>query len=619
MQRNTLAAGLFTALPGLFVAPTQAQEIPTLDAIVVTATRIPTPANELLSDVTVITAEEIAAQGHATLAQVLRGVHGLELNSSGGLGGQLNVHVRGTNANHLLVLVDGQRIGSATLGSTALEHLPLHAVERIELLRAPASSLYGMDAVGGVLQIFTRSGGGTGVTGAAAGVGAYGLRHGDVGVGIDAGALRLDLDVGHAENEGFSATNPKALFGAHNPDRDGYRNQSVNARLAYRWHEGQLALGLMDVRTRTEFDMGAPGDDYSRQALSSRTIELKQKPLPGWASTLRLGSGKDDMRSFGGAPSRFQTSQTQLGWENTLDAMGGRMLLGAEYLRQEVDSTTAFSVDAREVKSLFAGYGGRRGGHLIQVNARNDRNSQFGSRTTGALSYGYALGRGLRFHATLSTAFKAPTFNDLYFPFTDYSIPGVFTYTYAGNPDLRPERARNREIGAVWEQGGRSLRATLYRQRISDLIVASNGGADDFPVNVGAAEIDGAELAWKQTWGPWSLAGHVTFQSAKDDDSGLELPRRARRSGAISLAHDRDAWSWRAEWLVSGTRYDDLANSRSMAGYGLLNASLSYRAAPDWRVEARLDNFLDKDYEQAYGYNTPGRSLFVGVRYQPRR
>lgn len=620
MQRIPLAAGLCSALAGLFIAPARAQEIPTLDTIVVTATRIPTPAHELLADVTVITAEDIAAQGHATLAEVLRGVPGLELNSSGGLGGQLNVHVRGANANHLLVLVDGQRIGSATLGSTALENLPLRAMERIELLRAPASSLYGMDAVGGVLQIFTRGGGtGGGIGEAAVGAGAHGLRHADASLGIGGGPLRLDVSVGHVENEGFSATNPKALFGAHNPDLDGYRNQSANARLVYRWNQGQLALGVMDVRTRTEFDMGTPGDDYSRQTLAAQTLEYKQRWLPTWASTLRLGRGEDDMRSFGGAPSRFKTSQQQIGWENALEVPGGRVLLGAEYLRQEVDSSTAFSIDARQVSSLFGGYGGRRGGHLFQANLRNDRNSQFGSRTTGALSYGYKLAPGLRLQATLATAFKAPTFNDLYFPFTDYSIPGVFTYTYAGNPGLRPERARNGEIAAVWETGGRSLRATLYRQRISDLIVASNGTANDFPVNVGAAEIEGAELVWKQSWGPWSLAGHATFQNARDGSSGLDLPRRARRSGGLSLAHAGDAWSWRSEWLMSGSRYDDLANTRAMGGYGLVNASLVYRPARDWRVEARVDNLLDKNYEQAYGYNTPGRSLFVSLRYQPGR
>ncbi|MCP5279322.1 MAG: TonB-dependent receptor [Thiobacillus sp.] len=615
MQRTVLAA----LIAGLFSLPAWAQEAPLLGEIVVTATRIPTPARELLADVTVITEEQIDAYGHATMADLLRAVPGLELNASGGLGGQLNVHVRGTNANHLLVLVDGQRIGSATLGSTALEHLPLHAVERIELLRAPASSLYGMDAVGGVLQIFTRGGGkGTGLTGFSAGLGAHGLRHADVGLGVGDGPWRLDVSLGHAQNEGFSATNPKALFGAFNPDRDGYRNQSAQARLARRWSDGELSLGLMDVETRTEFDMGTPGNDYSRQALASQSLQLSQRLLPAWDATVRLGRGKDNMRTFGGAPSRFQTSQDQFTWENGLDAWGGKVLLGAEYLQQEVDSTTAFSVDARRIRSLFAGYGGHWGRHLLQVNARNDHNNQFGSRTTGAMSYGFEPRRGLRLHATLATAFKAPTFNDLYFPFTDYSIPGVFTYTYSGNPGLLPERSRNGELGLTWQEGKQSLRATLYRQRISDLIVASNGTSNDFPVNVGTASIDGLELAWQRDWGPWALGGHATFQAAEDSGSGLALPRRARRSGALSLARELGAWSWRGEWLLTGPRHDDLANSRALAGYGLLNLSLSHRTARDWRLEARLDNVLDKAYEQAYGYNTPGRSLFVGVRYQPQ-
>jgi len=614
MQHTKLAAALFAALSANALAnvktPPAAEY--TLDEIIVTATRIATPVRSVLADVTVLTAEQIAQSGSTSLAELMATVPGVEVTVNGGLGGNQNVRVRGSSANHFLVLIDGQRVSSATTGATALEHLPLHAIERVELVRAPASNLYGMDAVGGVMQVFTKQSAGRMTV--EAGLGAYGFRQASADLSSRFGAWQAALSAGHAENNGFSSASPKALYGAYDADRDAYRNDSLKASLGYDWNDGGVSLGILNVDTLTEFDDANAGADYSNQTLSSQTLRLRQTWGDGIKSSLHVGSSKDDLVTVSGNPSRFQTEQRQLTLENSLRLGRGDLLVGAEYLRQEVTATSNFTQRAREVKSLFAGYGLRTGRHSAQLNARQDDNSQFGAKTTGGLSYGYELQPGLRVHATAATAFKAPTFNDLYFPFTDYG--GGWTYT--GNPNLKPERARNLEVGVSQSRSSYSLSATLYRQRVADLILASSGAAADAPVNVGSAEIDGLELAGRQRLGAYTLETGLTWQSAVNSETHKELTYRANQFGFFRLGHQAGKTTWAAEIRFEGERFDDTSNTRKVAGYELFNVSMTHQLAKDWQLRMRLDNAFDRKYEQVYGFNTPGRSLFAFLRYTPK-
>jgi len=615
MQHTTLAAALLAALSANALANTQALLPPaefTLDEIVVTATRIPTPAREVLTDITVLTAHQILQSGATSLAELLATVPGVEVTVNGGLGGNQNVRVRGSSANHFLVLIDGQRLGSATTGATALEHLPLHAIERVELVRAPASNLYGMDAVGGVMQVFTKqAGSGASVE---AGIGAYGYRKTSADIVTRQGSWRMALSLGHAENDGFSSASPRARWGAYDPDRDAYRNNSGKVGFGYAWRDGDLSVDVMHVDARTEFDDANPGRDYSDQILASRSLRLKQSWGPGIQSTLHLGSSEDTLATMSGNSSRFKTSQQQMSLENVLRLGRGDLLLGAEHLRQEVESTSNFTQAAREVKSLFAGYGMKMDLHTMQFNLRHDDNSQFGSKTTGGLGYGYQLRPGLRVLMTGATAFKAPTFNDLYFPFTDFGGG----WSYAGNPNLKSERARNLEVGIALNDATREIRATLYRQRVSDLILASSGVAADAPVNVGSAEIDGLEMFVRKQSGPLALELGMTWQNAINAETRKDLTYRANQFGYLKSTLQQGRTVWAAEVRFEGSRFDDTDNTRKVSGYGVLNLSMTHELARDWQLRMRMDNALDKAYEQVYGFNTPSRSVFATLRYAPK-
>lgn len=594
-----------------------AEEIPLYrgDEIIVTATRTPQPASVLLNDVTVIGRDEIARAGQSSLAEILQTAPGVEVTTNGGLGALSTIMLRGANSNHTLILVDGMRLGSATSGTTAIEHIPAEMIERIEILRGPASGLYGADAVGGVIQIFTRSGKGVPRLNLSAGLGANNLQTVNAGYGGEVGGTAFHVQLGHTATDGFSATNQTARFGAYNPDRDGYRNSRVSATAEHTINsDHRIGLTALHSEGTTHFDQGSASDDLTRQVLDSYTVYSRNRLSADWQSLLRYGYSVDDAATRGMSPSVFRTAQSMLTWQNDVRVGPGTAIAGAEYVEQNVSGSTAFSQDKRTISSLLAGYHAVFGSHLAQLNARRDHNSQFGGQNTGSASYGYRLTEAWKMSATLGKAFKVPTFNDLYFPFSDYSCCG-FTYTYQGNPDLKPEKSFNRELRLNYQQAKQSGSMTYYENRIDNLIVGSNGTPTDAPANLGAAKIRGVELAYAGEIAATRVAASLNVQSPKAEDTGLWLPHRAERHGAVKIERRFGAWSAGGETVFAGSRYDDAANTRKLAGYGFVNLYASYAVGKEWTVRGRVNNLFDKDYTLATGFNTPGTNLFVGLEY----
>jgi vitamin B12 transporter len=582
-----------------------------LPDIVVVASRLPQHESEVLGSVTVIRRDEIEASGLQTLPELLARQPGIELIQNGGVGSLTTLLMRGTNSNQTQIMLDGIRIGSATSGTAPLEHILLADVERIEILRSPASSLYGADAIGGVIQIVTRpSKPGTRI---GAGLGRYGQRSLDLRHSLDVEGTRVSVSAGYLATDGFSATKPNALFGVYNPDDDGYRNLNAAFHAGHRWTGGEVGASLFVADTRTEFDAGPVSDDYSKQRLNVLSGHLRLRPTDGWESLFRVGHSIDDLPTTGSFPSSFRTAQTQWLWQNDFRAGQGMWTAGLEHLRQEVTSTTAYDQTERDVTSVFGGYIGHFGRHHLQANARHDENSQFGGEDHGTVSYGLDLGERWRLRTSAATSFKAPTFNDLYFPFTDFG----FGFTYQGNPDLNPERSESIEVGATYRDGARRVDAVFFRNRVSDLIVPSQGIANDFPVNVGSALLQGLEVSGEAGWQGWRLSGNVTFQTTEDESTELDLPRRAKRYGSLTLGRALGGWDLGAQWQGAGERWDDVANSRRLAGYGVVNVFVGRRHG-DWTFNARLENLFDKDHELATGSGVPGRGLYLQAAYSPQ-
>jgi vitamin B12 transporter len=272
-----------------------------------------------------------------------------------------------------------------------------------------------------------------------------------------------------------------------------------------------------------------------------------------------------------------------------------------------VDGTTAYSASSRTIQSWFAGYQAHAGLHSFQANLRNDDNSRFGSHGTGYLGYAYQLASRWRAGASLGSAFKAPSFNDLYYP-------GL------GNPDLRPERSRNKEAFLRYDGGLHHFGAVVFDNQVSDLIAwmpIAPGSYTWKPANVNQASLRGVTLSGASLVDGFRLDANLTLQQPEDGNSGKLLINRAERHGAVKLSRDLGAWKLAGEWVFSGKRYADAGNTLKMGGYGLVNASADYALGKEWSLQARINNLFDRQYELAQGYGTPGVNAFLSVRYQP--
>lgn len=338
---------------------------PSAAPVVVTAARTPQPLAEVLADMRVIDRETIARAGPLSLAELLQLHGGAEISTNGGPGQVSGVFLRGSNANHVLLLVDGVRVNSATTGTNAFEHIALDQIERIEVLRAPASGLYGADAVGGVIQVFTRQGA-DGFS-ARLGAGSWRTRQASARFGASAGATQWSVQGGYRDSQAFSASNPSHAF-SFNPDTDPYRQAHGGFNLSHAFSaEHALALRLMRSEGTTHFDSGPGADDLSRQRLSALALESRNRLAPGWNSLLRVARGSDELAIEGSYPSRFRTDQDQLSWQNDIDAAGGRIVAGAEWRQESVSGSTAYTRSERSVRSLFGGYSASAGAHGLQA------------------------------------------------------------------------------------------------------------------------------------------------------------------------------------------------------------------------------------------------------------
>ncbi|MDA8382260.1 MAG: TonB-dependent receptor [Betaproteobacteria bacterium] len=591
-----------------------AEPIPTYTApdLVVTAARVPQPLGTALQDVTVISRQEIAAAGQETLAELLADRAGIEIAANGGPGQPESVFLRGANSDQTLVLVDGVRIGSASTGTAALEDIPLDQIDHIEILRGPASGLYGSQAIGGVIQIFTRAGQGRFRPNAQIGAGSYGTYDLSGGFSGQSGNASASFEVGHSSTQGFPAANPGAGPYVYNPDTstDPYRNTNASARLAYAFGaHNEVGMTLFDSDGTAHFDSGPATvnvDDHKVQAVS---LYDRTRILAGWDSTVRVGESVDDSLVTGAYPSRVRTDQPQATWQNDFTSRIGTVILGLQYLGQRLTSTTAYTQTSTDVHSAYGGYLAQFGRQGIQLNVRQDRNTQFGTHDSGSLEYGYQFLPSLRLTAGYGTAFKAPTFNDLYYP---------SMFGYSGNPNLRPERSHSAQIGLRYVAGSNRFRVVYFDNKIRDLISLNASGTT--VINVDSARITGTEVSYRGRFAATRLDADVTVQDPRDETTGTLLPRRAQQFARIGASRSVAGWVMGAEVIGAGRRFDALSNAPGtrMGGYGLFNLTARYPTSRNTSWSIRWDNVFDKQYELAQGYNTPGSNVFVSWQYAPR-
>lgn len=613
---HTLSLALALALPGI----ASAEQAPTeLDDVVVTATRTPVSIADSVVPVQVIDREQIDRSQAGSLLDLLRGRAGLDFVNQGGPGKITSLFMRGSASSQVLVLVDGVRIGAASSGMPALQDLPIDQIERVEIVRGPRSSLYGSEAIGGVIQIFTRAAGQGLQQNLALTAGSHNLRQASAGFSNRGERGWVSAQGAWQKTDGINACNGSAtLFqGCYvdEPDRDGYRNTSLNVRGGYALGETLSVEGhVLDAASRNQYDGSIYGGNEADNQQRVYGGKLRWAPGDAFRLSAQVGRNDDQADSYyvqAGKRSFVSTFDTRRDTASVqgdfLFAEGQQLSVGGDWQKDQVTSTTAYSIDNRDNTGVFAEYQGRFGAHSLQASVRNDDNEQFGNHTTGSLGYGLALGHGLRLTASAGTGFKAPTFNDLYFP-------------WSSNPALKPEESTSVNVGIAQYGEGWNWTFNAYESRIDQLIALDSTYT---PYNIAKARIRGAELTGFASLAGFDINAQASFTDPRDHTRGAAsydnwLPRRARSSGRLDVDRGFGPLRVGVTATATGHRFDNAGNSLRLAGYGTVDLRVEYAINEAWSLQARAANVFDREYETVAWYNQPGREYQLTLRYRSR-
>jgi len=614
LQKSIFSAAIAAALAVSSAhAADDAEPQPTIE---VTAARTAETVDTSLADVSVITRADIEASVAPDLLELLRLQAGVDVVRTGGAGEQTSVFLRGSNSNHVLVLIDGVRVASPNTGAFAFENLPLDAVERVEIVRGPRASYWGSDAIGGVIQVFTRRLRGPTVS---ASYGSYRSADGSAGYGAVSDAGGFSVQVGTRHVGGFSATNPGICNGPNdpycifNPDDNGFQIHNAVVQGDYRFGAQTLSGSAFRSEGTQSFDNGA-SDGVSHTLDQAAGLNLEGDISGSWHDRLSLGTSREDIATPAFSQA-YRSTREQLDWTNDIALSTHQQLIaGLDYVHERGVSVdfSGFGAPydrARDNAGVFGGWHAQDGAFDSDVAARYDHYGDFGSAFSGSVAGGWVVTEGLRVSASYGTAFRAPNLNELY-------SPGYGGY-YAGNPNLDPERSRTGELGLDWRwDAADRLALRAFTTRVHDLIDFS-GGSTFSAINVDHAAIDGVELTHDWRSGAWSLHTAATWQNPRNQDAHSELLRRPKRK--LDSVLERGVGEHLrvgAELVASGTRAD--VGAVQLPGYALVNLRATYALNATWRVGLRLENALDRFYELAHGYNTPGRSGYAEITWQPQ-
>ncbi|MGX5218778.1 TonB-dependent vitamin B12 receptor [Pseudomonas segetis] len=584
-----------------------------LEDSVVTATRTAQTAEQSLSAITVFDRADIEQSQVNSVPELLRKVPGVSLANNGGPGKSTSLFMRGTESDHVLVMIDGVKIGSVSSGGAALQDLPLELIERIEVVRGPRSSLYGSEAIGGVIQIFTRKGRSGGAKPFfSAGYGTHDSYTGSAGVSGGDDKAWYSLGVSSSDTDGINVKS--ANVSGYESDDDGYRNLSGSLSAGYRFDNGlELDGNVLKAKSHNDYDSvnRSRTSGFNANADGESNVyggRARFSPFDIWQVTLQVGRSEDksDAYTDGSFNSRFDSRRDTASWQNDLSIAEGQTLtLGTDYQRDEISGSTDYDSDSRDNNGYFIQYLGDVGRHDWQLALRRDDNEQFGDHQTGNIAYGFALTDWLRSTVSYGTAFKAPTFNELYFP--DY-----------GNPNLDAETSQSLEIGLTGQHAWGHWSINAFRNEIDDLIAYDS--SIQGPSNVDKARINGVELVVASQLLGFDWNANYTLMDPENQSSGAndgnELARRAKQLFNLDVDRRIGRFSIGGTVHAEGQRYDDLANTKELSGFATVDLRGEYRLTEEWRLQSRVANLLGADYETAEGYNQPGQAVYFSVRYQ---
>ena len=613
--------GLFSLLAGGGALAQESTESERL-TILITASRFAETVDETLAPVTLITREDIEQKQAATVEEVLRTVPGLTLANTGGVGKQTSLFLRGTNSNHVLVLIDGVKVGNASSGSTPFEHLPLDQIEKIEVVRGPRSSLYGSEAIGGVIQIFTRKGRGSRAQFSVS-AGSHDARKTNFGVSHGGRDAWFNIGVSTENTEGYDACRDSSCkpgteqyVDDSGNDDDGYKNLSTSLRGGVSLSDAVSIEGnFLESESETEFDGSYQNESETVTRVAGVKLTFNDNETRSSSLTLARSQDQSDNFKDGEFKSTFDTTRDQISWQGDVRVNDrNRLFVGVDYLNDKIDGGNGggecdvggndYDVDSRDNIGVFALWRTQVRANDWEWSLRKDDNEQFGAHTIGSLAWGRNFDDGARITASYGTAFTAPTFNDLYYPETT---------DFQGNPDLEPEKSKSVNLGFSQTRNNGRVAVNFYQTKIDGLIAF-----DKIPKNIDNAEITGIEISGDLRAGAWDFAASVTMQKSINAKDKANLPRRPNRKMDLDVSHHFGKYRIGANlYSQSDSKDNSTDNSADIDGFATLNLRAAARWHKNWDAEIKINNVTDTEYETAAGYPQDGRNLITTLRYVP--
>lgn len=607
-----------------------------IDPVIVTATRTPTKASDVLADNVYIGPEEIAQAGQTTLVELLQRQKEVTISSYGGGGSNASIFLRGTSNNQTLVLIDGVRVDDSLNGGANWAAIPLSIIDHIEIVFGPQSSLYGADAIGGVVQIFTKTGDGPPRVNASIGYGSYGTSISEASLsGSSDGEkkIRYSLSATQTLSTGYNTVAPNNIDGLVAGNRTGYVQDGVTGKISQEWAKDQ-DLGLQILQSRVNNQLPAlNGQDGTQQVqnqvsqLGTYSIYSKNKMTDIWRSLVQVSAQTSNALTH--SPSTEYSSaydstlnqrQNIYTWQNDISIGKDLLQVLAERRTQTVSSNQlnynssdsplpmlGFS-QSRNTNSGALAYQMKRGANIANFSLRNDSITGYGPQNTGSAAYGYFFTKEWRMNVNYGTGFRAPTFNDLYYP-------GY------GNPSVQPEKSKNTEMGLHYEKPDLEGHIVAFSNSISNLIQVSNAncpvgtGVFGCASNVSSAKITGLAISGMSQISRFNLKGSFTQQNPVNESTNSTLIKQAKQYGNLAAEYMQRKFTGGVGLTFSGRRDDYLGGNTGMGGYTIYNVYANYQLENDWSLFARWNNVFNKDYQLSYGYNTPGSNVFVGLRY----
>ena len=579
------------------------------EEIVVSASLTELPRHRTGNTVTILDRDDIERRNKVTVLELLRTVPGLEVVQGGGPGKVTSVFIRGGNSSHTLVLVDGVRVNDNATGGFDFSDLTADNLERIEVLRGPQGVLYGSEAVTGVVSIVTRRGQGPAQGWVRGSLGSDAFQRFAAGVSGGDGTVDYSVSASQVETDGVSAASEEA----GNLEDDPWENLTLTSRVgADVWQDGRMDLALRYTEGETAVDGFAfgvgPVDDLN--ALQDRTqfsgsLTLRKPVTEVWTQKLVVSHSRDEL--VGEDPDNFFSNFEILGRTSSVMTQGDlswndRFTLSLGYRFEDREAENVGSFDESVELNSFFGEGLWSLGDAVDlsVGLRHDDHSTFGSETTYRVALSAELGQRARLHASAGSGFKAPSFNDLFFP-------GF------GNPNLRPETSEGFDIGIELRSGDDRFVAdlTYFDTEFDDLILFTFPGGI---VNVAEATSSGVELTlgWRASDRVSFNVSH-TFNETEDVASGRQLARRPEHRSTLDLAFDlTERLRGSATVIAVQDRID--SNGAEMDDYERVDLSLAYQLTERWRPFVRVENLLDADFVELPGFTTPGVTWAAGVQ-----